>query len=201
MGSRQIPEKYGSRLLKLVRDSIGERLGLVDKVDHSGLAGEELQQELATFVTLKIEDRLRGCIGNLEPAGALLATLAQNGCHAAFNDHRFSPLSIEEFEKVQIDISILSTPVRLDYADSDQLLTTLRPNIDGVILKKGRARATFLPQVWKQLPESKQFMEHLSRKAGLSPNGWRGEDVEIYLYQVQSFKEERHAVDSPPQAG
>ncbi len=201
MGSKQSPQEYGPRLLKLVREVIGQRLGVVDKVDQTGLEDEPLCQELATFVTLKIEGRLRGCIGNLEPAGPLLGTLAQNGRHAAFKDHRFSPLSVEEFERMQIDISILSEPVPLDYTDGDDLLTKLRPDIDGVILERGKARATFLPQVWQQLPEPKQFMEHLCRKAGLSPTAWRDSDIKIYLYQVQSFKEERHAVDSPPQAG
>jgi AmmeMemoRadiSam system protein A len=201
MGSKQIPQEYGPRLLKLVRDTIGQRLGVVDKVDQTGLEGEQLYQELATFVTLKLEGRLRGCIGNLKPAGPMLGTLAQNGRHAAFNDHRFSPLGIEEFERMQIDISILSEPVQLDYADGDDLLIRLRPDIDGVILEKGRARATFLPQVWQQLPEPKQFMEQLCRKAGLSPTAWRDRDIKIYLYQVQSFKEDAHAVDSPPQAG
>ena len=201
MGSKQIPQEYGPRLLKLVRDAIGQRLGVVDKVDQEGLEDEPLGQELATFVTLKIEGKLRGCIGNLEPAGPLLGTLAQNGRHAAFNDHRFSPLSVEEFERVEIDISILSEPVQLDYTDGDELLTRLRPGIDGVIVEKGKARATFLPQVWQQLPEPTQFMEHLCRKASLSPSAWRESDMKIYLYQVQSFKEERHAIDSPPQAG
>ena len=200
MGSKQIPRQYGPRLLKLVRDTIGQRLGVVDKVDQTGLEGEQLHQELATFVTLKIEGRLRGCIGNLEPAGPLLGTLAQNGRHAAFNDHRFSPLTVEELERVEIDISILSTPAPLDYTDEQDLLSTLRPGVDGVILEKGKTRATFLPQVWKQLPEPTQFMEHLCRKAGLSPTAWQDKDIKIYLYQVQSFKEEKHAVDSSPQA-
>ena len=201
MGSEQIPQEYGPRLLKLVRDTIGQRLGVVDEVDQTGLEGEQLHQDLATFVTLKIEGRLRGCIGNLEPAGPLLGTLAQNGRHAAFNDHRFSPLSEEEFKRVQIDISILSSAAPLEYTDDQDLLTKLRPGVNGVILEKGRARATFLPQVWKQLPEPTQFMEHLCRKAGLSPTAWRGKGIKIYLYQVQSFKEEKHAADSPPQAG
>ena len=190
MGSKQIPQEYGPRLLKLVRDAIGQRLGVVDRVDQKGLEDEPLSQELATFVTLKIKGKLRGCIGNLEPAGPLLGTLAQNGRHAAFNDHRFSPLSVEEFERMQIDISILSEPVQLDYADGEDLLTKLHPDIDGVILEKGKARATFLPQVWQQLPEPTQFMEHLCRKAGLSPSAWRESEMKIYVYQVQSFKEE-----------
>ena len=201
MGGTQIPAVYGRRLLKLVRETIGQRLGLVEAVDQSGLEDEALHQDLATFVTLKIDGRLRGCIGNLEATGPLLESLSQNGCHAAFKDHRFSPLSAEEFERIKIDISILSAPVRLHCENGDDLLTRLRPGIDGVILKKGRARATFLPQVWKQLPGPRHFMEHLCQKAGLSPEAWQDEDIEIYLYQVQSFEEETHARDSTPRAG
>ena len=198
MVSKQIPSGHGPRLLKLVRETIGLRLGLVEKVDQSGLDGEVLNQDLATFITLKKDGQLRGCIGTLEPTGPLLESLSQNARHAAFNDHRFSPLSAEEFDQVLIDISILGRPVQLNYEDGNDLLARLRPGIDGVILKKGKARATFLPQVWKQLPEPQQFMEHLCHKAGLSAMAWRDPDIEIYLYQVQSFKEEADAVDSPP---
>lgn len=201
MGATQIPAVYGRRLLTLARETIGQRLGLVEAVDQAGLEDEALHQDLATFVTLKKDGRLRGCIGNLEATGPLLESLSQNACQAAFKDHRFAPLSAEEFERIKIDISILSTPVRLHYENGDDLLTRLRPGIDGVILKKGRARATFLPQVWKQLPRPRQFMEHLCQKAGLSPESWQDEDIEIYLYQVQSFEEETHAVDSTPRAG
>ena len=189
MEATRIPSKYGQRLLRLVRETIGQRLGLVEAVDRSGLQDEVLNQDLATFVTLKIDGRLRGCIGNLEATGPLLDSLDQNARHSAFNDHRFSPLSAEEFESIAIDISILSSPVRLQYEDGSDLLTRLRPGIDGVILKKGKARATFLPQVWKQLPGPRQFLEHLCRKAGLAPQAWQDEDCEIYLYQVQSFEE------------
>ena len=201
MVSKQISSGHGPRLLKLVRETIGLRLGLVEKVDQSGLDGEVLNQDLATFITLKKDGQLRGCIGNLEATGPLLESLTQNARHAAFNDHRFSPLSKEELERVRIDISILSRPVRLQFDDGNDLLAKLRPGTDGVILKKGRARATFLPQVWKQLPRPRHFMEHLCQKAGLSLESWQDEDIEIYLYQVQSFEEETHAIDSTPRAG
>lgn len=200
MMSNQIAAVHGRRLLKLVRETIGQRLGLVEAVDQCDLGGEELDQDLATFVTLKIDGRLRGCIGNLEPTGPLLGSLTQNARHAAFNDHRFSPLSKEEFQRVRIDISILSRPALLHYDDGNDLLAKLRPGTDGVILKKGKARATFLPQVWKQLPQPRLFMEHLCQKAGLSPMAWRDKDIEIYLYQVQSFDEETDAVESYPRA-
>jgi len=189
MDSR-IPEQHGARLIRLVRETIGHKLGLVAETDESGLDDEVLSQDLATFVTLKKQNRLRGCIGNLEPAGPLLASLADNARHAAFNDHRFAPLAPEEFADIVIDISILSRPEPLDYKDADDLLAKLRPGTDGVILRKGRARATFLPQVWDQLPDPRMFLEHLCRKAGLEPTAWRDSHPEIMIYQVQSFHEE-----------
>jgi AmmeMemoRadiSam system protein A len=192
----QLASWYGRRLLRLVRETIGQRLGLVDSVDRDGLEENELQQDLATFVTLKIDGRLRGCIGNLEANGPLLDSLETNARQAAFHDHRFAPLSRQEFDRVTIDISILTRPQRLDYRDGQDLLGRLRPGIDGVILKKGRARATFLPQVWQQLPRPHQFLEHLCLKAGLHRSAWQDPDVEIYLYQVQIFEEGTDAADS-----
>ena len=192
----KIDPRHAGRLLKLVRETIAKQLGLIEAVDQQGLEEVELDQELATFVTLKIDGKLRGCIGNLEPSGPLLGSLAQNARNAAFHDHRFSPLKVEEFDQIQVDISILTRPVRLQFSDGSDLLKKLRPGIDGVILKKGKARATFLPQVWKQLPQPRLFMEHLCQKAGLGRSAWQDRDVEIYLYQVQSFAEEKDAIDS-----
>ncbi len=194
--SAQLGSRYGNRLLRLVRETIGQRLGLIESVDQTGLEEDELQQDLATFVTLKIDGRLRGCIGNLEATGPLLQSLSTNARQAAFHDHRFAPLSPEEFDRVSIDISILTRPQRLEYKGADELLRRLRPGIDGVILNKGRSRATFLPQVWEQLPRPPQFLEHLCLKAGLHRSAWQDPDVEIYLYQVQIFEEGTDAVDS-----
>ncbi len=192
----QISARHGRRLLALARQTIGHRLGLVEAINRSGLDDAELQQSLACFVTLKIEGRLRGCIGNLEATGPLLEALERNALQAAFHDHRFSPLSSDEFDRVRLDISILSRPEPLDYQESEELLSNLRPGIDGVILQRGRARATFLPQVWAQLPEPRVFLEHLCLKAGLNRTAWRDQHPDISLYQVQSFSEEHHAIDS-----
>lgn len=194
--SNQINPGYGKRLLTLVRESIAQRLGLVESLDLSGLDAEELQQHLASFVTLTIDNRLRGCIGNLEPTGPLLESLITNGRQAAFHDHRFSPLSREEFEQLHIHLSILTRPEQLDYSGGDDLLRKLRPNIDGVIIRKEAARATFLPQVWEQLPQPQQFLEHLCQKAGLHRSAWQEPELEVYCYQVQSFEEEDDAADS-----
>lgn len=185
----QIDARHAQRLLELARETIGHRLGIVESINRSGLDEAELQQALASFVTIKIEGRLRGCIGNLEASGPLLDSLEQNALHAAFNDHRFSPLTVEEFPRACLDISILSQPEALHYRDGEELLARLRPGVDGVILQLGRTRVTFLPQVWEQLPEPRTFLEHLCAKAGLSRTAWLDQHPEIYLYQVQSFKE------------
>jgi len=157
---------------------------------QSGDDHRDLQQQGAVFVTLKKRGRLRGCIGNLEPVGPLWQGVRDNALNAAFNDYRFPPLTAEEIDEVHIDISILGPPVPLDYADADDLLAKLQPGQDGVILRSGTARATFLPQVWQQLPNPEDFLDHLCRKAGLSDSAWRHSHPEIRIYRVQSFEEE-----------
>jgi AmmeMemoRadiSam system protein A len=162
-------------------------------------AGEELpetskevvfHQKAATFVTLKISDRLRGCIGTLEPVASLWKSVHDNALSAAFHDHRFSPLGSPELEKVKIDISILSPSSLLEYTDSRDLLKKLQPGVDGVILKDGHRGATFLPQVWKQLQSAEQFLGQLCRKAGLEETAWQDRRLEIKVYQVLCFGEE-----------
>ena len=144
----------------------------------------------ATFVTLKIKGNLRGCIGNLQAVGSLWEGIRDNAANAAFHDHRFSPLKKEELEKLHLDISILSSPQPLQYADPALLPGKLRPGVDGVIVRDGRRSATFLPQVWQQLPDPQQFLDHLCLKAGLSESAWRQKKLEIEVYQVQCFAEE-----------
>ncbi len=185
-----LSEEQGSILLNLVRETIGQRLGVFVKKSPAGFA-PALQQSCATFVTLKIEGKLRGCIGNLEPSGGLVESIRSNALSAAFHDHRFSPLTVEEFGRVEVEISILSPAEPLEYQDGAELVDKLRAGIDGVILQLGNARATFLPQVWEQLPEPADFLNHLCQKAGLEPSAWRHDHPDIFLYQVRSFKEER----------
>lgn len=190
----RLSEEQGRCLLGLVRETIGRRLGISfisEELSPQRLEDHDLQQPGATFVTLKYQGNLRGCIGNLEASGSLVESIRRNSMSAAFDDHRFSPLTTGEFSSVQFEISILSPPEQLEYRDCAELLETLRPGIDGVILQIGKARATFLPQVWEQLPEPVDFLNHLCQKAGLSPAAWQHKQPDIFLYQVQSFKEER----------
>jgi AmmeMemoRadiSam system protein A len=176
-------------LLEHARRSIALELGRTD-FSESEKPPPVFQKKGATFVTLKKEGQLRGCIGNLEPVGTIWDGIRENALNAAFHDFRFSPLKSEEFDDVHVDISLLSPPVPLDYADGPDLLQKLRPGIDGVILRQGSSRATFLPQVWQQLPRSEDFLGHLCQKAGLPATAWRDMHPEIQIYQVQCFAEE-----------
>ena len=183
-----LTKEQGEALLQIARKTIAGQLG----VQTGSSVSEEAipDAECGTFVTLKINGQLRGCIGNLQAEGSVAEGVKRNALSAAFHDSRFSPLSEKEFAAIEIDISVLSPSQRLEYSDGEDLVSKLRPGIDGVILKHGNAGATFLPQVWDQLPTPEQFLGHLCRKAGLPENSWRDLHPDIEIYQVQCFEEE-----------
>jgi AmmeMemoRadiSam system protein A len=184
-----LTNEQGEFLLQVARASIGEKLGKTEIIPDS--VDDVLQGQSGTFVTLKIAGQLRGCIGNIEPAGSIYHSIRRNALNAAFHDHRFAPLTLAELEQVHIDVSILTSATPLSYVDGDDLLRKLHPGVDGVILRYGHAGATFLPQVWEQLPQPEHFLGHLCRKAGLPEKAWRDSHPEIFVYQVQSFEEKR----------
>ena len=115
--------------------------------------------------------------------------MRHNALNAAFQDPRFPPLSPEELDQIVIEVSVLTPPETLTYSDADDLVSRLRPGIDGVILRRGSASATFLPQVWKQLPRCQDFLSHLCLKAGLAAQSWREDHLQVEIYQVQYFEE------------
>lgn len=181
-------DEQGKILLDLARKTIAARFGRGEEPESSE-QHPELQERQAVFVSLKKKGQLRGCIGNLEPVGPLWQAIRDNALNAAFHDYRFSPLTSEELDEIHIDISLLTPAVVLDYADADDLLAKLCPGADGVILRLGAAKATFLPQVWQQLPRSEDFLGQLCRKAGLDKDAWRHMHPEIRIYRVQCFTE------------
>lgn len=191
-----LSKKQGQTLVKLARQTLGERFDKkVDPVASESLADalkdSRFQDRRGTFVTLMLDGRLRGCIGNLSPTESIPAGVRRNALNAAFNDYRFSPLTDKEFDRVDIEISILTEPQPLEYTDSNDLLKKLRVNVDGVIIRKGGHSATFLPQVWEQLPRIEDFLAHLCAKAGLAADAWRKNRLEVMTYQVQYFEEEK----------
>lgn len=142
----------------------------------------------ATFVTLKANGELRGCIGSLNAHRTLDKDVAENALGAAFRDPRFSPLTAVEWPGVRVEVSLLSDPEFMAFKDEADALARLRPGIDGVIFFNGCQKATFLPQVWEQLPEPRDFMAALKRKAGKAADFW-GPNVMIATYQVRKWQE------------
>jgi len=187
-----LSQKQGEILVKLARKTIMEKLGKKMPSDKARQLSDALtdncfKESRGTFVTLKIDGRLRGCIGSLTSNESILRGIRCNARNAAFRDPRFPPLTTDEFEHVDIEISILTKPQPLEYTDHCDLLSNLIVNVDGVIIRKGRAGATFLPQVWKQLPEPDIFLSRLCAKAGLSADSWKNTKLEVLTYQVQYF--------------
>ncbi|RME52130.1 AmmeMemoRadiSam system protein A [Candidatus Woesearchaeota archaeon] len=144
----------------------------------------------ASFVTLTKNGTLRGCIGTLHPYRPLFEDVAANAAAAATLDPRFPPVTPEELDDVTIEISLLTTPQPLAFSSPDELLSILEKEKPGVILSdKGRS-ATFLPQVWEQLPQPEAFLAHLCLKAGLPPDDWRtSKTVHVKTYHVQKWGE------------
>lgn len=159
-------------LLEIARDAIKSNFYDEVRVQKEQLLKENsfLSENTATFVTLTLDGKLRGCIGSLVAQRSLIDDLIHNSIAAAFSDPRFPQLTLEEFEKVKIEVSLLTKPENLEYKDFEDLETKLIPNKHGVILELDGKRATFLPQVWEQLPNFNEFMINLCHKAGLHPD-------------------------------
>ncbi len=187
-----LTNEQGQALVRLARWTIKSRFtpGEATKPQIADLQDPAFQKKQGTFVTLKINGQLRGCIGSLSAHETILEGIKRNALNAAFNDFRFRPLQEEELNQINIEISLLSEPQPLEYTDADDIVAKLRPGVDGVILKIAGQSATFLPQVWEQLPTTEEFLGHLCAKAGLSPDAWRTAKPEIETYQVQYFSEE-----------
>jgi AmmeMemoRadiSam system protein A len=150
---------------------------------------ERLRVKRATFVTLDRHHQLRGCIGHLEAIQSLVEDVAENAWSAAFRDPRFPPLLPHELAGLKIHISVLTPPEPVTFTDETDLLQKIRPGLDGLILKDGLARGTFLPSVWESLPTVDEFWFHLKRKAGLPGNHW-SDTLEVSRYTTESFPEE-----------
>lgn len=148
-----------------------------------------LQEHGASFVTLTKSGQLRGCIGTLEAYQPLAQDVQQRAVQAAVEDPRFNPVTPAELPSLEIEISRLTQPEPLLYENPTDLLHLLRPSVDGVILADGYRRATFLPQVWEQLPDAEEFLSHLCLKMGARANLWQTKLLDVQIYQVQEFKQ------------
>jgi len=176
-------------LLTIARDSIKETLYGTTLLDKKALLNEYpfLDELQATFVTLTINQNLRGCIGSLIAQRSLYDDLVSNAKSAAFHDPRFQPLSQDEFASVKIEISLLSQPQALQYENVEELKSKINVKTHGVILQYNNHRATFLPQVWEQLPTFELFFQHLCAKAGVSV-ACLEDKASIYTYKVEKIQ-------------
>jgi len=172
-------------LLKLARESIKGYLN-GKNVEVSDDIKKKYAEKKACFVTLTKDGDLRGCIGSLEARQELWKDVIDNAVNAGFNDPRFPELDGEELDDVKIEISVLSNPEKLSYENPEDLLRKIDDKM-GIILKKGFHSATFLPQVWEQLPDKQVFLEHLCMKAGLFQDDWK--KAEIKFYRVEKVEE------------
>lgn len=178
-------------LLHLARDAMerGVRGAKLVPLDESTLS-PHLREEGASFVTLTIGGQLRGCIGGLEAHQSLAEDVRQHAVAAALEDPRFQPVTQDELNSIQLEVSRLTCPHPLEYKDTEDLLSKLRPHVDGVILRDGlHHRGTFLPQVWEKIPDPAEFLNNLCYKMGVSKNLWRNKHLDVLTYQVEEFHE------------
>jgi AmmeMemoRadiSam system protein A len=186
----KLTEQEGKYLLSVARQTIEKRLmGQEEEGQLEALHSPKFSENRGTFVTLTENGALRGCIGHIIPQEPMIEGIKENAINAAFRDPRFPPLSEAEWKRVKVEVSILTDPTPLVYTDASDLLNRLRPGIDGLIIKKGFNQATFLPQVWEQLPDKKEFLRHLCLKAGLDRDAWKHDKLEVFVYQAQAFEE------------
>ena len=178
-------------LLKISRKTIElyleERKKL--KISKEDYSNKEFWEEKGTFVTITENGDLRGCIGTIYPVRPLILDIVDNSINAAFRDPRFYPLEKEELSLINIEISILSVPEKIHFKNEKELFNIVKPNIHGVIIRKGFYQATFLPQVWEELPKPEDFFSQLCLKAGLNKNCYKDPTLDVEIYTVEAFSE------------
>jgi AmmeMemoRadiSam system protein A len=185
----RLPDAQGEELLRLARSSIEYGLHHQEPlpVDYAALP-RALAEPGATFTTLHRDGRLRGCCGRLEAKHPLAADVAYSAFQAAFRDPRFDPVLADELGAIRLEVSVLSTMEAMSVACESDLLEQLMPGEDGLVIVEGARRATFLPKVWEQLPEPRQFLGQLKLKCGLPKNYW-SERLEFRRYRTASYAE------------
>jgi AmmeMemoRadiSam system protein A len=193
-----LSEADKGQLMKLAREALeaAVRGEAAPPVDLAGLS-PDLRRPGCSFVTLTEQGNLRGCIGALHAIDPLYEDVRLHAAQAALEDYRFVSVVPAELPRLEIEISVLSEPQPLAYDRPEDLLRLLRPNVDGVVLLQGMRRATFLPQVWEDIPDPAQFLGRLCEKMGREPGLWRKSKLDVQTYQVEKFTEAelRH----PPQ--
>jgi AmmeMemoRadiSam system protein A len=182
----------GDIMIQLAKAAIAVALGLNSSFDVEKMLEKypDLKKNGAAFVTLTEgpSDQLRGCIGSLTAYQPLYKDIIANAQSAALRDPRFNPLTLDELDKIKIEVSVLTEPKPLEYRDVEDLRKKIRPGIDGVVLELDGYRSTYLPSVWEQLPDFDSFFTTLCQKAGL-PGNCLEKHPDIKTYQATKYKE------------
>ena len=185
-----------AKLVQLARLAISKKMDgkkIIETAEAKGIFGSDFEavcMEQGAFVTLTIGGSLRGCIGSLVAEGPLWESVRDTALNAAFGDTRFTPLSKEEIADVKIEVSVLSPLREMKYSNWRDLLSSLQPGAHGLLLRFANgAGATYLPQVWEQIPKKEDFLSSLCMKAGMPPSAWKAEKPEAFTYTVQMAEE------------
>ena len=177
--NQDLPSDVKAFLLELARQSL-EACVKGKPMPKPEKPPEITKKDRGCFVTLTKSGVLRGCIGYIEGIMPLFEAVIDNAKNAALSDPRFPEVTPDELHEIRIEVSVLTPPEPLEYHDTQDLLNKLVPNQDGIILQSGYHQSTFLPQVWEQLPDKIDFLEHLSMKGGMPKDGWKTASVKRY---------------------
>ncbi len=185
---RLLSRKDQEFLLKLARDTIESYLK-TGKSPTPEDVPSSLRDVQGCFTTLNKDSNLRGCIGHISPQEELYKCVMDNAISAAVDDRRFSPVTIDELDEIDIEISVLTVPRRLSFSSGEELKSKLRPGIDGVVLRQGHRSSTYLPQVWEKLADKEDFLTKLCLKGSMPADCWDDPSTEVYVYQAHVFEE------------
>jgi uncharacterized protein len=175
-------------LLQIARQTLeyGVKTGDLMPMDLKSYPAH-LLEERATFVTLKLHGKLRGCVGMIQAVQPLVVDVAHSAYAAAFRDRRFLPLKPAELKDLDIHISILTPLEEIEFTSEEDLLEKLRPGLDGLTLEDRMYRGAFLPVMWEELPDRREFLAHLKIKAGLSPQYW-SDTIRVFRFTAEMIK-------------
>ena len=180
-------------LLNLARRAVRDVVttGKLPEIPAADLAAK-ITSDKGCFVTLTKHGQLRGCIGHIVAQEPLYRAILDNARSAALRDPRFPAVAPAELADLEIEVSVLTAPQPLEFSSAADLLNKLQPHKDGVVLQIGERGATYLPQVWEQLPDREDFLDSLAVKAGCDRSAWRGPEVKVSVYHVEAFKESEY---------
>ena len=196
-GTARTPDKYRTPLLDIAQQSIrhGIKTGSCPNVEVSGFP-HPMRTHRRTFVSVNAGGKLRGCVGSLVANNPLIADVVQNAYRAAFEDKRFKPLTEEDLVETDISVSLLSTPRPMSFRSEADLVAQIQPDTDGLILQDDNKRGIFLPIVWEQIFEPREFLRYLKNKAGLPPDHW-SDSIKCWRYTTESFGTKLGLAPSP----